>query len=262
MQGPSFELSAHTLRQRLGTPYAPVVIDVRRRESYENCDWVIASSRWRDHLQTKQWASEFPAGTDVVVYCVHGQQVSQSSMAVLRALGHDAKFLVAGIEGFIESGGLVVARRSEFDRVAAPSRWVTHGQATAGRLACTWLIRRFVDPDAHIHYVGVEQVPAVAEELDAIAFDVGGAPFADAGDIRSFDALLKYFDIGDEALQHVARIARGTDDARGEPEPQCAGLRAVTLGLSALHEDEHRVLEHAMAIYDALYAWARDAQQL
>lgn len=260
MEVSNFWLSAQTLRQRLGTPYAPLIIDVRRDEAYEQSARVIAASRWRDHRQTEQWASELPAGADVLVYCVHGHQVSQSSMAVLRSLGHDAKFLETGIEGFIEAGGTTVARRSAFHRVGMPSRWVTRCQPGIDRLACAWLIRRFVDRGARIHYVERDQVLAVAAELDAIGFGVEGAPFAHAQGRCSFDALLDHFDIQDEALHHVARIVRSADTARGELEPQCAGLHALSLGLFALHKDEHRVFEHAMVVYDALYAWARDAQ--
>jgi hypothetical protein len=140
-----------------------------------------------------------------------------------------------------------------------PSRWITRSRPKIDRIACPWLIRRCIDPRAEFLYLPAAQVLAGAARLQAVAFDIEGAPITHDGPSCSFDAVLKAFDLHDPALDRLARIVRGADTAHLELAPESAGLLALSLGFSQLHADDHAMLESAMPAYDALYAWCRDA---
>lgn len=249
-------ISAAELAGRVGTTQAPTVIDVRRPPAIADSGRVIAGARWRQHTDVSLWASELNQDEDVVVYCVHGHNVSQSAAAVLRSLGFRARALEHGIDGYAQVGGVTSIWRADFHDTPQPGYWVTRGQPKIDRIACCWLIRRFIDPDARILFVEPDQVIAVAEEFAATAFDVEGVPLSHDNDNCSFDTLLRHFDLRSPALDIVARIVRGADTAKLDLAPQCAGLLALSLGVSSLHEDDLAAMEHGLLIYDALYAWA------
>ena len=142
-----------------------------------------------------------------------------------------------------------------------PSIWVTRERPKIDRIACPWLVRRFVDPGAEFLYVPVDQVFTVGREKGAIPYDIPGAePFSHDGELCSFDAFLTQFDLHDPGLQKLALIVRGADTARLDLAPQCAGLVAISLGLSANFTDDRAMLEQGMHVYDALYAWCRSLQ--
>jgi hypothetical protein len=143
----------------------------------------------------------------------------------------------------------------------APSRWITRERPKIDRIACPWLVRRFIDPQAQFFYVPTAQVFDEARRLGAVAYDIPGAPIEHNGELCSFDTLLRAFDLTDPSLLALARIVRGADTGRPELTPQSPGLLAFSLGLSQLHaQDDHAMLEAAMPLYDALYAWCRAAQ--
>ena len=139
-------------------------------------------------------------------------------------------------------------------------KWVTRERPKIDRIACPWLIQRFIDKDAEFLYVPSDQVLSVAETSSAIPYDVPGVEHTHVGDLCSFDALLKKYDLTDPALLHLAEIVRGADTSRHNLTPQCGGLFAISLGLSANYPDDHEMLSHGMVIYDALYRWCRDLQ--
>lgn len=141
-----------------------------------------------------------------------------------------------------------------------PTRWVTRARPKIDRIACPWAVRRFIDPQAVFLYVRTDQVFEVAEREDAVAFDIPGAPIEHEGDLCSFDTLLKRFGLDDPALLAVATIVRGADTDHHDLAPEAAGLHAISLGLSLNYEDDHAMLEQGMIIYDALFAWARNAR--
>jgi hypothetical protein len=143
---------------------------------------------------------------------------------------------------------------------ATSSRWVTRERPKIDRIACPWLIRRFIDAHAEFHYVPADRVLAAAEELDATPYDIPGVQFSHNGDLCSFDAFLKKYELIDPALHRVAVIVRGADTSRLDLTPQSAGLYAISLGLSAIFTDDHQMLEHGMVVYDALYAWCSRLQ--
>jgi hypothetical protein len=140
------------------------------------------------------------------------------------------------------------------------SKWVTRERPKIDRIACPWLIRRFIDPRAEFLYVPSAQVRAIAEVEQAIPYDVPDVQFSHRGELCSFDAFLADFAIDDPVLADLALIVRGADTGRLELTPQSPGLLAVSLGLSVNYPDDHAMLEHGMVVYDALYAWIRTAR--
>lgn len=249
------------LIELIGSEECPLIVDVRRLAAFQASSQRIAGSIWRDHVKTDDWAPALPPGRAIAVYCVHGHNVSEIAAARLAAAGYDAEILDSGLEGWISAGGPTVARVAPgFDpALQHPSVWVTRERPKIDRIACPWLIRRFIDPLAVFHFVGAEWVKDIADELAAIPFDVDGVHYSHRGDECSFDTLICEFGLGDPALLHLARIVRGADTARLDLEPQAAGLLAISLGLSAVEHDDLRQLEKGMAIYDALYGWCRHA---
>lgn len=136
-------------------------------------------------------------------------------------------------------------------------KWITRERPKIDRIACPWLITRFIDTEPEFLYVPAERVLAVAEETGATPFDVAGVELGHVGDHCSFDAFLAKYCLADPALHQLADIVRGADTARLDLTPQSAGLHAVSLGLSAIFTDDHAMLRHGMVVYDALYAWCR-----
>ena len=139
-------------------------------------------------------------------------------------------------------------------------KWVTRERPKIDRVACPWLIARFIDKDAEFLFVPPKDVVRVANETGAIPYDVEGVELTHDGPLCSFDAILMKYGLQDPALAELARIVRGADTERLDLEPQCAGLLAISLGLSRLFPDDHEQLRHGFVIYDALYAWLRHAR--
>ena len=140
-------------------------------------------------------------------------------------------------------------------------KWITRERPKIDRVACPWLIARFIDDDPEFLFVAPDQVVPQASETGAIPFDVEGVELSHDGPKCSFDAFIAKYSLGeDDALQTIATIVRGADTARLDLAPQAAGLLAISLGLSANYRDDHAMLEQGMVVYDALYAWCKDRQ--
>lgn len=140
-------------------------------------------------------------------------------------------------------------------------KWVTRERPKIDRIACPWLIQRFIDPEAEFLYVPAGEVLRVAESSGATPYDIPGVAMSHVGERCSFDAFLARYRLDEPALQQLAAIVRGADTSRLDLTPQSAGLYAVSLGLSQLFADDHAMLRHGMVLYDALYAWCRSGQQ-
>lgn len=138
-------------------------------------------------------------------------------------------------------------------------KWVTRARPKIDRIACPWLVARFIDPAAEFLYVPADDVLKVAEETGAIPYDIPGVAHGHVGELCSFDAFLRLHELTDPALQQLAVIVRGADTGRLDLAPQCAGLLAQSLGLSALYADDHAMLRQGMVMYDAYYAWLQHA---
>ena len=236
-------ITAAELKQSLRTSTPPLVIDVRRNARFLESPYFIKGALRRDPERLEEWKRALP-NADIVVYCVHGHEVSQNAA---KALG--ARYLEGGIEHWREEGGETIAKP-----VGAPTRWVTRERPKIDRIACPWLIRRFIDADAKFLYVPAAQVKETAE---AIPFDVPGAEFGHHGERCSFDAFIEQFNLRDAALDRLARIVRAADTHRLDLAPEAAGLLAISTGLGKTIADDHALLEHGMVVYDALYAACR-----
>jgi hypothetical protein len=138
-------------------------------------------------------------------------------------------------------------------------KWVTRERPKIDRIACPWLIQRFIDREAEFLYVPAADVLRVAAATGATPFDVPGVEMGHVDDYCSFDAFLRKYRLGDPALQRLAAIVRGADTGRLDLTPQSAGLHAISSGLSQVFSDDHALLRHGLAMYDALYFWCRDA---
>jgi len=254
-------VSAEDFDDLIGTACCPVVIDVRRRAVFDAADTMIATAVWRDHARVSDWAADLPPDRTVVVYCAHGHALSQSAAATLRAAGIDARYLEGGIDHFAEAGGLVIRGEARARAIRpSPSIWVTRERPKIDRIACPWFVRRFVDPGAVFHYVHKDFVVDVAKETGGIPYDIPDTAFSHVGERCSFDAFVAWSGIGDPVLDRLALIVRGADTGHLDLAPECAGLLAASLGMSALYaDDDLAMLEAGMAVYDALYAWARHA---
>ncbi len=134
-------------------------------------------------------------------------------------------------------------------------KWVTRERPKVDRIACPWLISRFIDPEAEFIYVPSDRVLAVAEETGATPYDIPNVEFGHVGEKCSFDAFVEKYDIHDPAVRQIALIVRGADTSRLDLTPQSPGLYAFSLGLSALFSDDHEMLRYGIVMYDALYAW-------
>ena len=244
-------ISAATLRQSIRSAEPPLVIDVRRTPRFLEAGDLIRGALRRDPERVEEWRKTLPRAARVVVYCVHGHEVSQN---VAKALG--AHYLEGGIEAWRESGGKLFKKPTN-----SPSRWVTRERPKIDRIACPWLIRRFVDPEAEFLYVPTPEVRRTAEEKTAVPYDIPDVEFSHDGELCSFDAFLKKFHLEkDPALADLAVIVRGADTNRLDLAPQAAGLAAISLGLSRNFANDHEMLEHGMVVYDALYAWCKEGK--
>ena len=139
-------------------------------------------------------------------------------------------------------------------------KWVTRERPKVDRVACPWLIKGFIDSDAEFLFVPPDDVMRTASATGAIPYDVEGVELTHDGPLCSFDALLGKYQLKEPALHSLAEIVRGADTARLDLAPQCAGLLAISLGLSRLYSDDQEQLQHGFIIYDALYAWLRHAR--
>jgi hypothetical protein len=192
--------------------------------------------------------------------CQNGGTFSQTAAAALRHEGIDARSLGGGYEAWrAERHPLVRGDRIPQRDGDGRTVWVTRARPKVVRVACPWLIRRFIDPDAVILFVPPAEVAGVASHANATAFDVEGAFWSDRGEHTTFDVMLEEFGLDTEPLAHLGRIVRGADTGRLDLAPQSAGLLAACLGYSRMYREDIEQLNAAMAHFDAVYRWARDA---
>jgi rhodanese-related sulfurtransferase len=243
----------------VGTPGAPSVVDVRTDDDRLVDPRLIPASVRRDHRNASSWASEF-VGRSVVVVCRQGLKLSQGVAAQLRCAGAPAEYLEDGFNAWVEAKALLV-RPARIPATDGQGRtvWVTRSRPKIDRIACPWLIRRFVDPTAAFLFVSPSEVCSVADEFGATPFDIEGKFWSHRGDACTFDVMLEEFGLRSEALDRLAAIVRAADTARLDLAPQAAGLLAASLGFSRMYRDDLAQLGATMSLYDAFYRWARDA---
>jgi len=257
----NFSISPTELWRAIGTDSAPVIVDVRQPETIDASNGLLPGSIVRDPHDAEAWSFGDDTGL-IVVACREGHERSQIATAHLRARSLDARILDGGYEAWCAAMLPVIDRATVLRIVPkSPSLWVTRRRPKIDRIACPWLIRRFIDPLARFLFVDPPDVPAVAREAGAIPFDIVGVELSHEGERCSFDTMLKLFGLeGEPSLARLALIVRGADTARPDLAAEAAGLHAVSIGLSALSgDDDHGLLQRGFVIYDALFTWLRYA---
>jgi rhodanese-related sulfurtransferase len=242
------------LKHHLGAFPPPELIDVRRQAAFDEDPRTIPGAIRRLPEAIDDWASALEPWRTVVVYCVHGHEVGRSAAATLRARGLDARHLAGGIEQW-KADGLPTHAVSE------PTRWVTRERPKIDRIACPWLVRRFIDPSAEFFYVPAAEVRGFAAANRAEAYDVPDVRYTHMGCECSFDAFIRLHNLDSPAITVLARIVRGADTGAPELAAEAPGLLAASRGLSALFADDHEMLKWGMLVYDSLYAWCRSAPE-
>ena len=253
------EISVAQLARLIGLHGSPAVIDVRDEDDYAADARIIPASQHRDYRSVPAWANEF-ASKSVIVSCQRGLKLSQGVAAWLRYEGIVAESLEGGFEAW-RDGGQALLRTERLPPRDAQGRthWVTRTRPKIDRIACPWLIRRFVDPSAVFLFVNPSDVNAVAERFNATPFDVDDVFWSHRGETCTFDTMLTEFGLQSPPLLQLATIVRGADTARLDLAPQAAGLAAASLGFSRMYKDDLAQLDAAMGLYDAFYRWCRDA---
>ncbi len=249
-------ISVASLSDCLTQSNPPVMIDVRRQGARKASGMTVKDSSWRDPALWLDWKDEIAVTPgQVIFYCVHGQEVSQGISAALCAMGKDARYLEGGLSEW-QKAGLPVAAIANGNS----TKWVTRERPKIDRIACPWLITRFIDRNAEFLYVPATEVLRVANETGAVPYDIPDVELSHVGELCSFDAFLSKYGLHDSALQRLALIVRCADTSRLDLTPQSAGLYALSLGLSRTFVNDHEMLRHGMVMYDALYRWCQDCQ--
>jgi hypothetical protein len=201
-------------------------------------------------------------GRSAVVICQNGLQSSNGAAALLRDAGVLADALEDGFAGWKKSGlSLVPSSKLPVRKGQGQTLWVTRERPKIDRIACPWLIRRFVDPAALFMFVTPSEVTTVAEKFSAAPFDIEGVFWSHRGDNCTFDVMVEEFGLASPALLRLATIVRAADTARLDLAPEAPGLIAASLGLSRMYPDDLEQLEAGLTLYDAFYRWLRRAHE-
>lgn len=253
------EITVSQLSRLIGTPSLPVLIDVCIDDDF-NDDPRLIPGAYRH--PAPNIASLVPNLKDqsVVIICQKGKKISQGAAAILRANGISAETLEGGNYAWRDAGEpLVPAATVPPLNSQGQTVWVTRLRPKIDRIACPWLIRRFIDPSAQFLFVSASEVLSVADKFNATPFDVEDVFWSHREERCTFDTMIEEFALKIPALEHLATIVRGADTDALDIAPQSAGLLALSLGLSRVHRDDLEQLEASMGLYDGLYRWARDA---
>ena len=249
------------LARLIGTPGCPALIDIRTEDDLAAHPRLIPGSVRRPWDKPSEWVSDF-AGRSTVLICHKGLKLSQGAAAWLRHCGVASESLEGGAVAWAGAGLPMVPIAAIPPRDnAGRTVWVTRSRPKVDRIACPWLIRRFVDPGAVFLFVSPAEVPAVADRFRATPFDIEGegVVWSHRGELCTFDVMVEEFGLQTPALERLATIVRGADTARPDLAPEAPGLLAVSLGLSRMFTEDLPQLDAGMLLYDAFFRWCRDA---
>ncbi|MFT5744437.1 MAG: rhodanese-related sulfurtransferase [Paracoccaceae bacterium] len=250
---PAFnEITPATLMRLIGTPTCPVLVDVCIDDDHAEDPFLVPTARRTRHTDLDALLAR-TAGHDTVVICQKGKKLSHGVAAWLRAHGVDAQVLEGGNNAWRDAA----LPRVPVAAIPAPL-WVSRHRPKIDRVACPWLIRRFVDPCAQFLFVPPADVLEVAQKFNATPFDVEGVMFTHRGTLCTFDTMIAEFGLSHRALDRLALVVRAADTDDHAASPQAAGLLAMSVGLSRMYRDDLAQMEAGMGLYDALYRWARD----
>jgi len=253
------QITVAQLSKLIGTPTCPIIIDVSIDvDSSSDPNLIPTALRHPfDQIETL-----IPDLTDrrVIIVCQKGLKLSQGVAAILRTYGVNAQNLEGGNYGWREAGQIRVPNGVIPWSDRGHTLWVTRHRPKIDRIACPWLIRRFVDPNAQFLFVSPSQVTSVAEKFNATPFDVEGVSWSHDGENCTFETMVDRFVLNNAPLKTLLKIVRGADTNSHDIAPECAGLLAMSVGLSRMYKDDLQQMEAGFLIYDAFYRWARDAQ--
>jgi len=255
-------ITPEKLARLIGRPDCPSLIDVCTEEDFACDPRLVPGAVRRSHRDVAEWAPEFAAGRSAVVICQKGLKLSQGVAAWLRHAGVPADSLEGGALGWAAAGlPMVPVDKLPPRDSRGRTVWVTRSRPKVDRIACPWLIRRFVDPNAVFLFVLPAEVMGVAERFSATPFDIEGEGvfWSHRGERCTFDVMVEEFGLATAPLSRLATIVRGADTARMDLAPEAAGLLAASLGLSRMYADDIEQLAAGMTLYDAFYRWCRDA---
>lgn len=253
------QITVSQLSKLIGTPGAPIIVDICIDEDFQDDPRLIPTAIRHPFSDMAALAPKLQ-GERVVVICQKGLKLSEGAAAVLRTHGIAAENLEGGNFAWRDAGlPLIPATKLPKRHANQQTIWVTRHRPKIDRIACPWLIRRFVDRNAQFLFVAPSEVMAVAEKFEATPFDVEGVFWSHRDDRCSFDTMVEEFALQTEPLERLATIVRAADTNRHDLAPEAAGLLAASLGLSRMYRDDLAQLEAGMQLYDAFYRWARDA---
>jgi len=251
------EITTTQLNRLIGTPDCPVIVDVCIDDDFNADPRLIPSALRHPHTDLPGLAERLKGRPSVVV-CQKGKKLSQGVVSWLHGQGLKSEFLAGGNFAWRDGGlPLVETKIVAFD-ANGQTRWITRHRPKIDRIACPWLIRRFVDRNAAFFFVGPAEVEAAAKLFSATPFDVEDVAFSHRGDHCTFDTMLDEFNLHTPALDRMALAIRAADTNRHDLHPVAAGLLAISVGLSRQYRNDHEQLDAGMHLYDGLYRWARD----
>ncbi|MGB5862890.1 MAG: sulfurtransferase/chromate resistance protein [Sulfitobacter sp.] len=252
------EITVPQLLRLIGLPDAPVIVDISLDPDFADDPFLIPGA-FRHPYTDLAGLKQRLAGRACVIVCQKGIKLSQGLSAQLRWDGVDAEYL--------KGGNFAWRDHTDAPRIPAAAvppltdgatLWVTRHRPKIDRIACPWLIRRFVDTNARMLFVAPSEVVGVADRFGATPFDIEGVFWSHRAETCTFDTMLSEFGLQTETLLRMATVIRAADTDRHDLAPQAAGLLALSVGLSRQYRDDIAQLEAGMALYDALYRWARD----
>lgn len=247
------EITCKQLLRLIGLPDTPVIVDISIDPDFAEDPFLIPGSFRHPHTDFDGLLARLE-GRACIITCQQGIKLSQGLTSRLRGRGIDAQYLQGGMYGWRDTPD---APRIPFAALPGTNLWVTRHRPKIDRIACPWLIRRFIDPQAEFMFVSPEWVTGVADRYTATPFDIADVALTHKDDRCTFDAMLDHFDLRTDALDRLASVIRAADTGTTD-SPQAAGLLAMSVGLSRMYRDDHLQLAAAMPLYDALYRWARD----
>jgi rhodanese-related sulfurtransferase len=253
------EITVSQLARLIGLPNSPLLIDVRSDGASD--PRLIPGSIPRPEAKPENLLTVVGKKPAVVI-CEDGGARSQGIAAWLRHAGVPAETLEGGLAAWQKAGQPLLTTQNLPPRdIIGRTVWVTRARPKVDRIACPWLIRRFVDPEAVFLFVAPNAVLDTAKRFVATPFDIPDVFWSHRGERCSFDTMLEEFGLSIPALDRIATVVRGADTARPDLASESAGLLAASLGFSRMYRDDLEQLTAAMALYDALYRWSRDASE-
>lgn len=252
------EISPTQLVRLIGLPTSPALVDISTDEDFAEDPFLIPGAFRHSHRDVNGLKTRLN-GRNCIVICQKGKKLSQGLTSWLRSDGVQAEYLQGGNQGW---RAMADAPRIPAQKIPEPVQgstlWVTRQRPKIDRIACPWLIRRFVDPDARFLFVSAAEVAGVAERYGAIPFDVENTFWSHRGPQCTFDTMLDEFGLRTDALDRLSTVVRAADTNQHDQAAEAAGLLAFSVGLSRQYRDDQSQLLAGLAFYDALYRWARD----